>query len=584
MAPTIRLNNADEWTVSSPNVHAARRGAAAAASAAPIEPEFLAPGVSVAQVSNMVPTAAPPAAGIPMIDLSVTPEGDETYVLAVRHTSGAITFHGPDVPAAASASARRGRGGKLPYRFRVPLRSVRSTDERRGVATVAVAGVVTTILLKVTSKIVDMFLPALAAKAEAALWQKAGLAEGWFKLDAATLRSGQLTPGKPGGPGPSGRALLFVHGTFSHAASAFKNLADSDFFANVKGLYGDQIYAFNHFTVSKTPEQNARELLDGLPEAGLTFDVVTHSRGGLVLRNLVERSAVLGAAAARFRLNHGVLVASPNAGTPLATPARWDNTVGWFANLLEMFPDNPLTFAAGFVADAIVWIAHSAIGGLPGLAAMDAASDLLRDLQQPSAAVAQRYSALVANFLPSENILERLLDVGVDAFFGSANDLVVPSEGGWEVDPTLPSPAIPGDRIGCFGPGGNLPPDLTVHHLNFFTQQQSADFIVRALSGKPQGLAPVDPASALPTQHLLRRGDQPALAAAAAGGTAAASTIRRRRGRGIGAGQRRTVAGLQRRLATHFDSAPHGRRRGQAKPQGGQNIGQHTGQTIRHRR
>ena len=37
----------------------------------------------------------------------------------------------------------------------------------------------------------------------------------------------------------------------------------------------------------------------------------------------------------------------------------------------------------------------------------------------------------------------------------SANDLVVPSEGGWRVDRDG-TPYMPGDRIGCFGPGGNL--------------------------------------------------------------------------------------------------------------------------------
>ena len=55
----------------------------------------------------------------------------------------------------------------------------------------------------------------------------------------------------------------------------------------------------------------------------------------------------------------------------------------------------------------------------------------------------------------SGSILQRLLDLGIDQFFNTANDLVVPSEGGWRVDPSGGT-FIPGTRIGCFGPGGNI--------------------------------------------------------------------------------------------------------------------------------
>ena len=155
----------------------------------------------------------------------------------------------------------------------------------------------------------------------------------------------------------------------------------------------------------------------------------THSRGGLVLRQLVEANH--GALSQRFQLGHAVLVAAPNEGTPLATPKRWEDTIGWLANLLELFPDNPWTTAASLVAESIVWLANRASGGIPGLGAMDAASDELARLQGPPGPPRGRYSALVANYRPDENLLAIALDVGVDAFFATANDLVVPTEGGW---------------------------------------------------------------------------------------------------------------------------------------------------------
>ena len=142
-------------------------------------------------------------------------------------------------------------------------------------------------------------------------------------------------------------------------------------------------------------------LLEGLPEQTTTFDVVTHSRGGLVLRNLVERGKQFGDLSRRFKLGRAVLVASPNDGTPLATPKRWDDTIGWIANLLELFPDNPFTTGAAFVANGLVWLANHASGDLPGLHSMDGEGDLIAAIQGPPGPPADAYSALVANYQPT---------------------------------------------------------------------------------------------------------------------------------------------------------------------------------------
>src|SRR5262249_28641216 len=159
-------------------------------------------------------------------------------------------------------------------------------------------------------------------------------------------------------------------------------------------------------------DENARMLLSALPEETFTFDVVTHSRGGLVLRNLVERAAALGPLASRFALGRAILVAAPNEGTPLATPSRREETVGWVANLLERFPDNPFTTGSEFVANGLVWIAKHASGDLPGLRAMDGDGEMIRELQSPPGPPADRYSVLAANYTPSGSVLARLLDVG----------------------------------------------------------------------------------------------------------------------------------------------------------------------------
>ena len=108
---------------------------------------------------------------------------------------------------------------------------------------------------------------------------------------------------------------------------------------------------------------------------------------------------------------------------------------------------------------------------------------------------------MVANYQPTADVLQRLLDVGIDQLFGSANDLVMPAEGGWRIDRS--GTHIPASRIGCFGPGGNLKGD-SVTHVNFFSHAEAVDFMVNALLGHQQPLTGVDPRKSLPDRRLLR--------------------------------------------------------------------------------
>lgn len=491
--------HSDSWQVKRTRPSAARRRTAAA----PLPSQFLAAGVTVEEVIEATPPVAVRRSGeLPVMDFTVTPDPGTACVVAVRHPSGALTFHFGE--AAASAGAHRGRKAS-PVSNAVRFRIVNRGDDvgeavpakaRRGLLKKAL----TFVVLKIATKLVDTALPRLVAAFEQRNWAKHGRSEGWFQVTRDALTSGKLPARVP--PPSDGRTLLLLHGTFSHAVGAFGELAGTDFFTRIAPLYGDRIYAFNHFTLSRTPEENARALLAALPPGTLTFDVITHSRGGLVLRNLVERPDVLGADARRFALGHGILVGVPNDGTPLATPTRWEETVGWVANVLELFPANPWTTAAEWVAEMLVWLAWRANGGCPGLQAMDSAGGLVAALQQPPGPPPDAYSALVANYHPTGNIAARMLDVGVDSFFGSANDLVTPTEGGWRIDRDGANHVAAG-RIGCYGPGGNLAA-RDVQHLNFFGQPETVDFLVRTLAREPLGLGVVDPSRPLPDRRFRR--------------------------------------------------------------------------------
>ena len=493
--PIIQPNSSD-WSIRASATSRSSRSAAGITE--PDFPrEFLTEESGVAEEFTAQPRVATRGeAGAPgALDFSYDLADGEAAVLAIRHPSGALTFHTP------VQSASRGPMRPNQVRFCVTVRSADSVTKTRGIASKAIKVVLIKVGKVVADKALSLALPKLAAAFERNVWNKAGLQEGWHKITKETLGAKTLGLGKPVS---TDRSLLFLHGTFSNAASAYGSLANSNFFDRAKALYGDRIFAFNHFTVSRTPEENARMLLEGLPDQPTTFDVITHSRGGLVLRNLVERAPVFGSLAQRFKLGRAVLVASPNDGTPLATPQRWHDTVGWIANLLELFPENPFTTGAAFVANGLVWIARHASGDLPGLHSMDGAGGPIAELQSPPGPPADAYSALVANYNPSEKVLLRMLDTGIDQFFATANDLVVPTAGGWHVG--QPGRVlIPAARIGCFGAGGNLPGD-SVTHIDFFSRPETVNFLTRALAGEQQLVKRVDPLATLPDRRLLREG------------------------------------------------------------------------------
>lgn len=433
---------------------------------------------------------------------------DEFHVLMVRHASGAITFHLPSE----SRAAVRGTAKKT-IRFSVPLSTASALETpgevRRGIITKAIRA----FLFKITGAIADLTMPALGGAWEAARWKIAGRAEGWKRATAADLSSKSLpvlTDFSAVSSDPSKPNLLFIHGTFSNALAAFHDLAvarGSDgkaFFENVADVYGGRIFAFDHFTVSRSLEENISMMLRTLPTKGGVFDVITHSRGGLVLRRILELPLPDGTPSDRFVLRRAVLVASPNGGTPLASPRRMDHFVTWIANVMDMFPENPFTEGVSFVSEALSWLVHRVADGLPGLQAMDSSGDEIRALQQQGGSLGSSYSALVSNFEPDSGLLQRMADAGVDVFFGSANDLVVPTEGGWRVDPG-PASIIPGERIGCYGSGGNVsqPQGNPVSHVSFFSRKETVDFLVNALKEQVQPLNPIDPLKDLP--FLLRR-------------------------------------------------------------------------------
>ena len=216
--------------------------------------------------------------------------------------------------------------------------------------------------------------------------------------------------------------LIFIHGTASNTKGSFGGLMQEggiQIWKKIQKQYKGQILAFEHPTLSKSPLENACDLIKVLPK-GIKIHLVTHSRGGLI-GDILARSATINVDGKprieafskdeiRFfkdknrakdldalkELNklfkeknisteRMVRVASPAAGTTLAS-GRFDLYLNTILNLLKKIP-----FLAGsqifdFTVSLLLATVKKRMSPieLPGLEAMVPGSPLTRILNNPN--------------------------------------------------------------------------------------------------------------------------------------------------------------------------------------------------------
>lgn len=165
-----------------------------------------------------------------------------------------------------------------------------------------------------------------------------------------------------------GRSLLFLHDAFGRTITSFHRF-DPALHDRLDDRYGHRLWAYDHPTVSATPEENAAGLVallfpDGTADALLDIDVVAHGRGAAVAAALATLDP------GRIRVGTVVAVGAPVDGTPIAAPSELPALLDAYTVSLASRAENPLTTTVDALAAAAVELARSGPAGVPGLTAL----------------------------------------------------------------------------------------------------------------------------------------------------------------------------------------------------------------------
>jgi beta-lactamase superfamily II metal-dependent hydrolase len=232
----------------------------------------------------------------------------------------------------------------------------------------------------------------------------------------------------------AGRSLLFLHGAFALSHTGFRRLSP-ELLARLSVGFDGRVWAYDHHTLSRTPRENAADLvarLRGLGVDDLVVDVIAHDRGGLVARELVERPPE----GSPLRIGSVTFVGTPSAGTPLCDVDHLTSLVDRITNLMVFIPDNVVTDVIDAIATVAASIAARAAAGLVGLSAMDPRGGYLEQLNAPRPRPSTTYRAVMSNYEPSGDaeLARKLRNLASDHVFrGQPNDLIVPTESAYRI-------------------------------------------------------------------------------------------------------------------------------------------------------
>ena len=342
--------------------------------------------------------------------------------------------------------------------------------------------------------------------------------------------------------------LIFIHGTASSTVGSFGGLwepAQSQMKDELFKFYGDQVYAFEHRTLTESPVQNALQLLALLPK-NARLHLVSHSRGGLVgellclgqrtsardfdplapdnLQLFFPDSAATGdagpAGAEKFdrsqdrddlttlaqqlkekqpTVERFVRVACPARGTTLAS-GRLDHWLSTVVNVLALagLKANP---AYAMALDLVLAVAKERTDprALPGLEAQMPESPLVWLLNHPAFTVTADLT-VISGGAEGEGIWGRMKLLLPNLFYGEDHDLIVNTS------------AMYGGAMRSAAPWYFFDQGAEVNHFQYFKNPNTARRLLAGLT-RPKGFE--SEFSALPDtlrqapREAVRGGTQP---------------------------------------------------------------------------
>ncbi len=323
--------------------------------------------------------------------------------------------------------------------------------------------------------------------------------------------------------------LLFIHGTASSTEGGFGDLWMGEQQAvwrrHVEEAYGDQVYAFEHHTLSESPIDNALQLVEKLPH-GARLHVVSHSRGGLIGELLCHGDTTGDApfdelALTRFEterpeqgealrrlatllqqkaihVERFVRVACPARGTTLAS-RRLDIYFSVLLNAMKLIPALRASRVFGFVQEVLLGVLkrRSDPEELPGLEAMMPESPFIR-LINSRLTTSHADLSVIAGDIEASGLFQTLAVLVTNLFYLQRHDLVVNTS------------AMSGGLPRAEGVRQSLHQGPEVSHFRYFANADSVQKLIAGLSrpaGSDAGYQPLLEATReLPARPVPRRG------------------------------------------------------------------------------
>lgn len=254
--------------------------------------------------------------------------------------------------------------------------------------------------------------------------------------------------------------LLLIHGTVGNTANSFGGFmqeGDRTIWSKMTEPYGSRVYAFEHKTLSKSPLQNAHELLQVIPR-NTVLHLLSTSRGGMVgdilCRANIDSQDMIGftddeiAALEKqpghkddgryareitkmlkeknIRVERFVRVACPATGTVLASK-RLDLYFKIILNLIGKIPflaGNPVYgFLKSFLTAVIKQKEDVAV--LPGIEAMMPGSVFVNILNNPGLTMDSELVVIAGDVVPNSNFFRSIGTRLLDVFYLEQHDFIV---------------------------------------------------------------------------------------------------------------------------------------------------------------